>query len=459
MIYMMNPVIEDMTISRIGRCVTKAKADYVYPPTELMYISSYLRKHGFGVDIIDGSLVENFDEVFNRIKNPEFFVIMVGIFSFKHDSKFIKLLKSKYPKVPVIVFGQGSTFLGEDYLDYADYSIYGEPENPILEIVKGKKNIIGVSYKAGNRKIINKVQNTVKNLDEIPHPARDLVNNEIYRHAFIRPYAMVYSSRGCPYLCVFCTSNGYSTSLRERSVENVIGELKELKEKYGITSFGFMDETFSLRKQRTIELCKRMIEEKLDMKWIALSRVDRVDAEALEWMKKAGCRIMMYGIEHSSQKVLDYMRKAFTVEQVVKAVKMTKDAGIEVHGFFILGSPPDNKELIEHTIKFAKDLKLNYASFNIYVPYPGTESFERLKKEGKILTEDWSKYDQSLNEFVFKHNSLTSEDIQQLIKKAYREFYLNPGFIARRFVRDIQEPKLFVRDIVNVRKIFANYMV
>jgi len=269
---------------------------------------------------------------------------------------------------------------------------------------------------------------------------------------------MVYSSRGCPYLCVFCTSNGYSTSLRERSVENVIGELKELKEKYNITSFGFMDETFSLRKQRTIDLCKRMIEEKLNMNWIALSRVDRVDEEVLGWMKKAGCRIMMYGIEHSSQKVLDYMRKAFTVEQIVKAVKMTKDAGIEVHGFFILGSPPDNKEMIEQTIKFAKELKLNYASFNIYVPYPGTESFERLKKEGKILTEDWSRYDQSLNEFVFKHDSLTSEEIQQLIKKAYREFYLNPGFITRRFVRDLHEPKLFVRDIINVRKIFTNYM-
>ncbi len=458
MIYLINPVTENLTISRIGRCVTKAKAEYLYPPTELLYVASYLRKNNFKVDVIDGALLSNISEAIDRIENPEFFIIMVGIFSYGIDSRFIKILKNIYQEVPVIVFGQGSSFITEDYLKVADYAVFGEPEKPILEIIQRKKGIYGVSYKKDNRIYINKKPNFVKNLDDIPYPARDLIENKVYRHAFMKPYAMVYSSRGCPYRCIFCTSRGYSPLFRERSIENVIGELKELYYNHKIKNFGFIDETFTIRKDRIIGICKRIIEEKLEMNWIALGRVDRVDEETLRWMKKAGCKIIMYGIESSSQKVLDYLKKGYTIKQIIDAIKLTRKAGIETHGFFIFGSPADTEEIIRQNIKFAKRLKLNYASFNIYVPYPGTESFEILKNQKKILTRDWSKYDQSLNELIFKHDSLTSMQIQRLIKKAYRKFYLNPGFIFRRFIKDIKHPKLLIRDLVNAKKIFTNYI-
>ncbi len=459
MIYLINPVTENLTISRIGRCVTKAKAEYLYPPTELLYVASYLRKHNLGVEVIDGALLPNISDAIDRIENPEFFIIMVGIFSYGIDSRFIKILKNMYPKTPVIVFGQGSSFITEDYLQVADYAVFGEPEKPILEIIRGERSIDGVSHKKNNRVYLNKKPNFVKNLDDIPYPARDLIENNAYRHAFMKPYAMVYSSRGCPYRCIFCTSRGYSPLFRERSIENVIGELKEIYYKYKIKNFGFIDETFTIRKERIIGICKRIIEEKLDMNWIALGRVDRVDEETLRWMKKAGCEIIMYGIESSSQKVLDYLKKGYTIKQIIDAIKLTRKAGIEVHGFFILGSPADTEEIIRQNIKFARRLKLNYASFNIYVPYPGTESFEILKNQKRILTQDWSKYDQSLNELVFKHDSLNSMQIQKLIKRAYRKFYLSPGFIFRRFIKDIKHPRLFLRDLVNMRKIFINYLI
>lgn len=460
MIYLLNPVVDEkgLVISRIGRCVTRAKAEYVYPPTELLYVASYLRKNGCAVKVIDGALAGSMAEVIDKIKNPKFFIIMAGIFSYNIDSRFINALRNLFPNAKVIVFGQGASFITEDYLKVADYAVFGEPEKPILEIVRGKKRIKGVSYRKKNKCVINKTPNFVKNLDYLPFPARNLIDNSKYKHAFMRPYAMVYSSRGCPYKCIFCTSKGYSPLFRERSVKNVINELKELKEKYNITNFGFMDETFTIRKKRVVEICKEMIREGLDMKWIALGRADNVDFETLEWMKRAGCRIMMYGIESSSQKVLDYLKKGYKTSDVEKAIKLTKDAGIEVHGFFIFGSPPDTEESIEESILFARYLDLDYASFNIYVPYPGTESYKMLEKQGKITTKDWSKYDQSLNELVFKHDSLNSAKIQKLIKKAYRKFYFSPDFIVRRFIKDAKHPVLLLRDIGNAGKIIKNFV-
>jgi len=458
-IYLINPmIIEDYSISRIGRCVTKAKADYLYPPTELLYVASYLRKYGYDVKAIDGALVKSPNQLFSKIKNPGYFITMVGIFSYKMDSNFIKMLKEKFPKVPVIVFGQGASFITEDYLNVADYVVFGEPEKPILEIIQNKEEVIGVSYKKKGRVILNKKPNLLKNLDELPYPARDLINNSIYKHAFMKPYAMVYSSRGCPYNCIFCTSKGYSPFYRIRSVENIINELKEIYYKYKIKNFGFIDETFTLNKNRIIAICKGLVESGLNMDWIALGRVDKVDEEILRWMKKAGCKIIMYGIESSDQKVLDFLKKDMKVDQIKKAIDLTRKCGIETHGFFIFGSPLDTKQTIVKTIKFAKKLKLDYASFNIFVPYPGTESFMMLEKENQIKTRDWSKYDQSLNELVYRHKFFKNKDIQKLIKKAYREFYLNPQFIIRRFLKDIKNPASLIRDISNVKKIFKNYL-
>ncbi len=455
MIYLINPVSEECVISRIGRCVTKAKAEYLYPPTELLYIAATLRKNNKKVRVIDGALATSIKEVVNQIKDPKYFILMVGIFSYKIDSKFINILKQKFPKIPVIVFGQGASFITEDYLRIADYAIYGEPEKPILELITSKKKKIdAISY----NKTINKKPNLTKNLDEIPYPARDLIDNSIYRHALLRPYAMVYSSRGCPYQCIFCTSKGYSPIYRVRSVKNVMGELKELYYKYKVKSFGFMDDTFTIHKKRVIEICKGILKERLKMKWIALGRVDKVDEEMLYWMKKAGCKIIMYGIESFDQKVLEHMKKNIKVEQIEHAIDITKKMGIETHGFFIFGSPLDTEETIRETIKRAKKLKLDYASFNIFVPYPGTTSYKMLEEKNLVNTKDWSKYDQSLNELVFRHPKLKSKEIQKLIKQAYKEFYINPLFIIRRIKKDILNPSNLTRDIKNVKKIVSNYL-
>lgn len=459
-IYLINPFIfKKINISRIGRCVTKAKAEYLYPPTELLSLAAWLRKAGFGVKVIDGVFYQNSLEVKRAIKRPSYFIIMVGIFSYKYDSKFIQWLKKNFPEVPVIVFGQGASYITTDYLKIADYVVFGEPEKPILGIVNKKNTIKGVSYKKGNKVIINKQPNLVEKLDNLPYPARDLIDNTRYQHAFLRPFVMVYSSRGCPFQCTFCTSKGYSPFFRSRSVKNVIGELSQIKNKFKIRNFGFMDETFTVDKQRTIKICQAMIKEKLKMNWIALARVDTVDKKILSWMKKAGCRIISYGIESFDQEVLDSLNKKITIKQIKNAVQITKEAGIEVHGFFILGSPNDTAEKINNTIKEAKNIGLDYASFNTFVPYPGTLDYFNLDKKNLIKTRNWSAYDQSLNRLVFKHPEIDNEMIKKLVKKAHLKFYLDPRFIIKRLIKDIAKPKTLLRDILNLNKIIKNYFL
>ena len=304
-VYLLNPPNVDSIISRTGRGVTRAKADYLYPPTELAYIASFLRKYGIEVHLIDGVMKKGLDETLSLIENPDYLVLLVGISSFKNDTEVISQLKNSFSNGKIIIFGPGASFITEDYLDFVDYAVSGEPEIPILNIVRGNSSVDAVSFKSNGKKVINKHSNCIENLDDMPFPARDLLENDLYRHAFLNQYAVVYSARGCPYNCKFCTSKGYSPVYRARSVDNVLDELEEIYFKLGIKSFGFMDDTFTVNESRTIDICKGIIDRGLNFKWIAMGRVDRVTKPMLQWMKKAGCSVIMCGIESYDQEVLD----------------------------------------------------------------------------------------------------------------------------------------------------------
>jgi radical SAM superfamily enzyme YgiQ (UPF0313 family) len=421
-------------------------------------VASFLRDNGIDVVLIDGALQGGLAETISLIEKPDYLILLVGIASFQTDTKVIEAIKIRFPDSQIIVFGQGASFITENYLDFADYAVYGEPEKSILEIVNGHKNISAVSLIEKGKKVVNKQANYIENLDDLPFPARDLLDNSKYKHAFMHPYTTIYSSRGCPFSCKFCTSKGYSPAYRTRSVRNVLDELEEINLKYKIKSFGFMDDTFTLKESRTIDICRGIIERGLNFNWIAMGRVDKVTKEMLGWMKKAGCSVIMYGIESYDQEVLNSLNKNISIEKINKAIETTKQCNIKVHGFFIFGSPKDNRHKILKTIQWAKNTKFDYASFNIYVPYPGTRSFEELIASNRLKTKDWSKYDQCYSELVFEHTTLKSNDIQKLITKAYRDFYFNPSFILRRFFKDIVKPINLVRDAANAFKMVKNYL-
>jgi radical SAM superfamily enzyme YgiQ (UPF0313 family) len=242
----------------------------------------------------------------------------------------------------------------------------------------------------------------------------------------------VISSRGCPFRCYFCASSRiFGGYWRGRSPRNVVEEIKLIHDKFGVKNIEFVDDTFTLNERRVEEICDEILRERLDISWGASSRVDSVNRELAEKMRRAGCWVVYLGIESASQEILDATGKRITMNQIAKAVRILKEAGIQVLGSFILGFPEETIETAEQTITLAKKLDLDYAQFSILTPYPGTPLYEYAKQNNMLLTRDWSKF--TAIEPVMKLKNITPTQLKSLLEKAYLTFYVRPKMLWRLF--------------------------
>jgi len=216
----------------------------------------------------------------------------------------------------------------------------------------------------------------------------------------------------------------WGKKVRKRSPENIIGEIKTLVS-MNVTNIIFHSDTFTLDKKWTIELCKRIIEESLPIRWMTNSRANTIDKEILSWMKKAGCWMIAYGFESGSQQILNNVKKEITIEQIRAAARLTREAGIGIWGYFIIGLPGENGDTVNQTIQLAKELNLDLVNFAVGSPYPGTEFFSMAKVNNWLISEDWEKFDQNYSAVV-SYDSFTADDIIKSVRRAYREYYLTP---------------------------------
>ena len=245
----------------------------------------------------------------------------------------------------------------------------------------------------------------------------------------------IFTSRGCAFKCVHCISFVlWQQKLRYRSVENVIAEMEECINKYGIREFNILDDTFTLKKDRLIKICQNIIDKRLKIYWVCFSRVNTIDEEMAEIMYRAGCRKISFGLESGSQKVLDLMQKNATVEMGRRAVKIIRKYKIQAHGSFMFGNIGETKETIRETIKFAKSLPLDNATFFITAPLPGTHLYQIAMKKG-TATEDtkWEEFAPLTNARpILVQDNVTEEELIYYQKKAFREFYLRPKYIIHK---------------------------
>jgi radical SAM superfamily enzyme YgiQ (UPF0313 family) len=400
----------------------------VYLPLGIMYVASSLRNAGHHVKIID----LQFDSITNLINELKLFSPdVVGITcttpTFPLAEQIAKTIKEINKNIYVVLGGIHATSNPVETLksEFIDFVVIGEGEETTVDLLdalqynKNLKNVKGIGFKENGKIIINPPRPPIENLDELPLPAYDLVDMEQYKK--YRNAIMIFTSRGCPFNCIFCASHLiFGKKVRRRSIENVIEELKLLKNKYGITHIAFYDDTFTLDKKYVIELCKRMIEEKLDFKWWCNTRVNTVDEELLRRMKKAGCVEISYGFESGTQRVLDFMKKGITIEQSRKAAEITRKVGIDMHGFFIINFPTERKEEMIKTIKFARELPLKWFRVSLATPYPGTELFEICIKNNLLSEEqlqDWSRYNY-LKEFYIPNPNVSEKEIKKLLRNA-----------------------------------------
>lgn len=405
---------------------------YPQPPMGIALLAAVLQRGNYEVEVIDANALNlNYVDIIERIHSN---IVCLTAMTPGIDTaiKTAKFLKTRYNLgIKIILGGPHASLLPQETLDAC-------PEINIL--VKGEgESILPTLLSSANlneRRIIQGVN--AADLDSLPVPAYDLLPLKSYNphppHGLVRPFLPVITSRGCPYHCVYCSKPVFGQVYRAQSPEKVVSDLQYLIKKFGIREIGFYDDVFTLDKKRTHAICDMMIEKGLKVIWSCETRVNLVDKELLKHMKEAGCYAVSYGIESGSSRILDGIDKGINLGQVSTAVQWAKQAGIEVIGYFMVGSPGETPETIRETVDFAKKLKLNYAQFAVTTPYPGTKLYE-LYQQGypgaKINWKDFA-YTGSKQSPVFDSKALSREDIYGWASRAYKEFYLRPAYILQR---------------------------
>jgi radical SAM superfamily enzyme YgiQ (UPF0313 family) len=324
----------------------------------------------------------------------------------------------------VMLGGPHVSILPHEALKHADKVIVGEGEKSILEIFSSRKRIIQ--------------SRLIKDIDSIPFPDWHGLPLEKYAAPTRRhPYLKIMTSRGCPYGCVYCFKGVFGRYYRMRSPKNVVDEIEHLKREYGCREVAFIDDNFSQDRERTINICREIIQRRIKIDWACPNgvRVDTLNLPLLKLMKKAGCYQLSFGIESGNQGVLNRIGKGIKLEQVKNAVRWAKEAGIETIGFFMVGLPFDTEDTMQQTIDFAKSLPLDLVQFTITVPYPGTELYSMVEEHGRFLVEKWAEFGSYTGKAYYEMGYLKGELVERMYKKAYREIYFRPGTLSRELQR------------------------
>ncbi|HSJ59502.1 MAG TPA: radical SAM protein, partial [Anaerolineae bacterium] len=239
-------------------------------------------------------------------------------------------------------------------------------------------------------------------------------------------------SRGCPYRCTFCLWPDvlYGHKFRARSAENVVDEIEQAVRTYGHDEIYFDDDTFTIDKQRVMDITRLILERGLEkeVEWIAQCRVDTVDREMLDAMKAANCGYILFGVESGSPEMLRRMRKGITPDKVQAAFKLTHQVGIKTQAFFLFGMPGETQATIRETIEFAKALNASSTQFAIAIPHPGTALYEECRTNGWLTSEVWADY--TAENSLIETPWLTAEEVEQARIRAYREYYYRPRFVV-----------------------------
>ncbi len=427
------------------------EAGSMIPPHNLASLAAVIRKANHEVKIIDplpAKLTsEDLIEIIKK-ENPDFIGISATSRLIISTFKFMDLVKNMNPNIKTVLGGAHITALPEETMEKCksiDFGVLQEGEITILELMESDAKydklikIDGIIFRHNGKLIKTKPREYIKNLDELPFPAYDLLENvdKYYKPAITNykrsPTFSIITSRGCFGKCAFCSKAIYGSTCRFFSADYVIRLIKFLIKKYKIKDICFYEDNFLLSRKRVEEICNRIIKEKIDITWSCDARVDQVNYNILKLMKKSGCWEIMYGIESGSQRILDILKKNISLDQIKKAVYMAKKAGINARGFFMIGLPGETEEDIKKTLKFMLELPLDEMYLNYFTPVPGAPLYENYQEYGIFNNPEHFKF----YEPNFIPKDLSKDILKKYYKIAYRKFYLRPKqifFYAKRLL-------------------------
>jgi len=483
-IFFVNPPFkaEHGRFSRESRSPSIGRSGVLYYPLWLIYAAAVAEKAGFAIEFLDAP-AKLFDESLSleyidaRMPEVKLFVIDTSTPSIYSDVDFAAKLKAKYPGCFVLLVGTHPSALPAETLEINekidavarreyDYTV----RNLAYALEKGAdiSDVKGITYRRDGIIKYNPDECFIRELDDIPFASefikKHLSHTDYFFPASSYPEIQIFTGRGCPARCNYCvypeTMHGHEYRLR--SAGNVVAEFSYIALHFpDIKEIVIEDDTFTASKERVREICLMLIEKKLNkrLRWLCNARVN-LDPETMKLMKKAGCRLIIPGIESTNQQILNNIRKGTTVSQIKDYILNANKSGLLVHACYMFGNKGETKETMMSTLTDALAFKTDTAQFFPLVPYPGTEAYEWAKSNGYLAADfdDYCKEDGTIN-CVLNLPGISSVDLVEFCNYARRKYYLRPWYFMHRLwigLHDIQDLKRSLKAFMRFRKYLFN---
>lgn len=457
------------TVKEAERYVKEKIDFYGFPPMGILYLATYLSENNFDVSIYDQfARGASIDDTLKWIKHEDPDILGFSTITTSGtgitSAEIAKRVKEEInPNVKILFGNYHATFNDTRILNkypFIDACIRGEGENTLLEIAekteKGHdfEDIRGVSYRNNGRIIRNEDRPLIENIDTLPFPNRKLLGNVEYKSEVegldisLGNFTTASSSRGCAFQCTFCSSAMFWGRWRPRSPKNIVEELS-LLENQGYQNLYWVDDNFTISKKRLMELSYLIRKEKIDLKWMAEGRITQSSRELLTAMKHMGCKIISYGVESGSQRVLDWYNKRITLNQVYDAIKNSKKVGIDIIlANFIVGAPIETREEIIDTFNLSLKLDIDFPQFHILGIIPGNWIWDQMVDVKRINPDEcWEVGTAILN--------IPLSELMARIKETHRKFMQRPRYISRQIYKILKSryrQKAFWYNIKNIQR-------
>jgi anaerobic magnesium-protoporphyrin IX monomethyl ester cyclase len=420
-----------------------------YPKLGLLYVAAYYERETGNQPVFIDCPPENVsqEELSRRVKEvqPDMVAMSIMTFNLLDALHTARILKRDHPNLKVCLGGPHVNLYPKETLHQPeiDYVVFGEGEKIFFHLIQALesgdslKSIKGLGWKEKGEEHINSAETELLNLNELPFPARHLVDISSYKHIIGegRQFFTIQATRGCPAACSFCDIR--KTKFRVRSPESVVAEIEELVE-MGVDDLFFVDDTITIDKKNVLEICDLIVKRNIKIHFKISARVDTINKEVIAALKKAGCYRIHYGIESASPKHLKYLQKGQTPEKVERACKMTRDAGLGFFAYMMIGIPHETKEEMFETVDFAKKLKPDYAQFSICTPYPKVELYYQMIQEGIVPDDYWQEFAENPSadfKIKFWNKDFSEEELRDLQDECHARFYRSPTYLMKQITK------------------------
>jgi radical SAM superfamily enzyme YgiQ (UPF0313 family) len=443
------------------------------PGMGVLMLAAVAREHGYRVHLVDakahGRTVEDVSQQIAALR-PDYLGLSATTISVNNAARIAARVKALVPGVRTILGGAHVSAIPERTLDAfssIEFGVVGEGEISLFDLLARLEDgrpvdgVPGLAYRQDGRVRANPRAPYIDDLDVLPPPAWDLLPDFPHRFqpslfSYPRtPVATLITSRGCPFSCTFCDRSTSGRKGRMLSVESVVQLCRMLVER-GVRHITFVDDLFTVRQRRVVELCQAFLDNRFTFSWSCNSHPNLLDAPTLRLMRRAGCWQIAYGIESGSQRILEVVKHEVRIERMRQTLRLTRAAGIRARGFLMLGHPTEGVDSLIETAAFLRSAELDVCQITKFTPYPGTPAYPTVHQYG-TFDEDWERMN-AMN-FVFIPNGLTTEILEEYFDHCYRAFYTRPDVLwglARLLAREPHFiPRLGASASVYVRSKFA----